>query len=755
MASTSRLGARARQALGLATAAGLLVRHARLSVAPRPLAERLADLPLRDLPVEHPVTIRWNRHHVPFIEAENDTDLATALGMVHMHLRATQIEVLRRISAGRVAEMAGPAAVDIDQGLRTLGIADVVPGIIAMLPERSRAWVEAFLRGFNAHAAHARPAPEFAVLGIVHEPWTLTDFFTLARLFSADLSWPVLRRLLSLRDGVDAATWRALWPRILRGGAPDVPPEDAGATGLIEAATRAGAGSNAAAIDGRRTPDGAGIVSGDPHLSIALPNPWLVCALHSPNINAAGLMLPGVPFIALGRNRAIAWGGTSLHAASTDFVDLSGVPQSAYTTREETVRVRGGRARKVVLRTTPWGPVVSDAALFPSGTPLALKWVGHTPSDELSAMLGLLTARDAEDFRRTLRGFAVPGQTMVYAGPDGIGRQNAAHLPARDAGDPPDLIVSRAQAEREWATLVTGDRLFGEWNPQAGFIASANERLVGPPPARTPIGYFFAAEERVSRIRALLAPARGTQDRHSMAALFRDVRQPNALVVRDVLLAHLPGAPLPGHGGLVGALRDWDGAYDAANRGALAFELLLGETAHLLLGRTVLGHLETVWTTRALVADELARAAGPRLRTALGRALPIAARRFRRFGSWGAVHRHRPQHPFGALPGALGRIYRTPAFPGTGGNDTLDKTGHALVRGRHTIRFGATARYVFDLADPDRNEVVLFGGQDGWLGSETFADQLALWRRGEAMALPLRPETARASFPHVTVLRPD
>ena len=60
------------------------------------------------------------------------------------------------------------------------------------------------------------------------------------------------------------------------------------------------------------------LIASDPHLSIVLPNACLLAAFRSPSYHAAGLLIPGLPFIALGRNPWIAWGGTNLHAASSD-----------------------------------------------------------------------------------------------------------------------------------------------------------------------------------------------------------------------------------------------------------------------------------------------------------------------------------------------------------------------------------------------------------------------------------------------------
>jgi penicillin G amidase len=117
------------------------------------------------------------------------------------------------------------------------------------------------------------------------------------------------------------------------------------------------------------------------------------------------------------------------------------------------------------------------------------------------------------------------------------------------------------------------------------------------------------------------------------------------------------------------------------------------------------------------------------------------------------VHRLRAAHWLVNLP-LLGRAFVLGDWPVGGSRETVMKTGHGLVTGRHEVSFGAMARQVSDLADPDANWFTLFGGQDGWLGSAAFADQLPLWRGRQGIRLPLRPATVAAEFPHVTVLRP-
>ena len=91
-------------------------------VAPLPgetsIEQRLSVFPTSGLPLAGRVTVHWDEHQIPFIGAEHDGDAAFALGLVHAHLRLGQMEAYRRVAQGRVAEMVGPFATDIDHALR-------------------------------------------------------------------------------------------------------------------------------------------------------------------------------------------------------------------------------------------------------------------------------------------------------------------------------------------------------------------------------------------------------------------------------------------------------------------------------------------------------------------------------------------------------------------------------------------------------------------------------------------------------------
>ncbi len=712
------------------------------SVHPETLARRLAALPVLGLPVERPVLIRWNKHQVPWIEADSDRDCAVALGVVHAHLRLGQMEVMRRIAYGRTAEMLGPAAISVDRFLRTLSLTRAIPGILTMLPERTRAWLEGFTAGINHVVAKAEELPpESGLLALGREPWTPADVLALGRLVAADINWLIWFRLWHLHR---TSEWRGLWERVLAYGAGPI--GHAGTSGIAAALLAPAAhGSNAWAVAMQASATGAPLLACDPHVPVAIPNAWMLAAFRSPSFQVCGLMLPGLPFVAAGRNLWLAWGGTALHAASSDLFDLSAVPDESFDTRAETIKVRGARPVTVSVRTSGFGPVISDA--MDMGGTYALRWVGHDPSDELSAMLGINAARDFVEFRAAADGFAVPGQTFIVAEASGsVAKQIAVKLPRRPgiAAGYPAVPPGDIQ---HWQRFATASAFAAERNPACGFAVSANDR---PHETPVPVGFLFSPADRFERISAVLSATQpvspaGSED------LQRDIALPSACRMRDRLLAVI--GPGSAHSPALTHLKDWDGTYGQDSRGALTFELLIAHFCRCYYSRTERAFHAVLWTSRDLMDADLA-ADGARLRATLRRALQKTDRDLGRFATWGDIHRLVLAHPLASLP-FIGRGFVFADLPAAGASDTIMKTASPAVPGRQRVGYGSVARLTADLSGTDETRAVLLGGQDGWLGSGTMLDQLDLWRKGRSIRLPLDPKTARHEFPYMTWFQPD
>ena len=513
---------------------------------------------------------------------------------------------MRRLAQGRVSEMVGRLGLGLDRLIRTFDIGRAVPQILATMPAETRTWLEGFARGINHCLDHAPERPrEFALLDLKREPWSIADLVTLGRLIAADVNWIVWLRLLKFRASAD---WPQLWRRLLHHDTLSFQSDNgAGAISDAAKALTGGAlrsGSNSLAVAAARSESGGALIANDPHLSITLPNPWLLTAMKSPSHHAVGLMVPGIPFIAIGRNPWIAWGGASLHAASSDLVE---VPRDASLgERVETIRIRGEADLTLRVAESPWGPVVSDLPAFRSGKGrLALRWMGHEPSDEFTAMLRVGRARNWDEFRNAFGGYALPGLEMNFADSSGhIGQLMAAKLPRRKDAEPSDIV---SRPDTGWDSPIQSAELPSRLDPPEGFVASANAR----PRDNAPIvGFHFSPPDRLTRLRHLLSKENALSV-PGLMRIQRDVHLSAALAERDTVLAWLRDIPWrAATRRLSHALETWDGNYDAQSPGANAFELLFFHLARELVPTKYRSAYEAAWGTRALTWEDIMAAPG-------------------------------------------------------------------------------------------------------------------------------------------------
>jgi penicillin amidase len=720
-------------------------------------ADRLAVFPTGGLPLEHPVDVRWNRYGVPWIEAQTDHDLAFTLGLVHAHLRLGQLALGRRIVQGRLSESAGPFTRDIDRLLRTIDFGYATADSEARMSPATHAWMQAFVDGLNwyQHQAAAQP-PEYGLLALDNEPWTIRDLLAIGRLAGTDVNWLRATQLLKARL---LPGWAQTWQRALAVGTDslssfDAPAQHAVLFDLLARYSRSG--SDAIAVSPARSASGAALMAADTHLGTVLPNFWIVVGLKSPSYHAVGLMPPGLPIIGLGRNDDIAWSGTNMHAAQSELVDVSSAPPKGIVERREKIKTRLWADTEVAIRRAPVGPIVSDTSFFPGrpGETIALRWVGHEGSDEIGAFLGVMRARSAAEFRQALAGYGVAGQNMLCATRTGdICQVMAVHLPIREAGLPSDLVRRADDPKAAWHGEADALTLPWALNPPDGLLASANNR-----PTRTgyPVGYFFQPPERVERMYGLLR-AKDPLSIQDLASLQRDTLSLSSLALKNALIAVIRDAkvvdPLSDN---LRKLDSWDGRYDADQTAPVAFEMLLYQLARRLYGWTdqdgpgVIG--DWGYLVHYMPQDLAARPESER-KALIAAALTDAAAASAGYKNWGDMHRLRVGHALQGVP-LLGRWFVLEDVGVSGSRNTILKTAHGLVNERHDTTYGSQARQLCDLSDPDLNWFVLLGGQDGWLGSANFADQIELWREGRAVQMPLTEAVVAAQFPTRQTLMP-
>ncbi len=723
---------------------------------PQSTNERLAALPESFGSLDAPVSVRWNEHLVPFVQAESDTDAAFALGVVHGHLRLAQIEVLKRVSQGRISEMVGPFTVDIDKALRLIDFGRAAPEIYAAMPPENQAWLNAYVDGLNAFKATLTPDTtphEMRVFGIdADEPFTVEDSITLSRLYAVDINWLTWFSLLpfTARSDFDQLYADAVATGLNSTASFDIPeasPQLTQLLRLLEGVSKSG--SNSAVVSGRQSASGSAWIASDPHLGFSIPNLWVLAGLRSPAYEVVGAMPPGMPAFAFGRSQHLAWGGTNLHGLSSALVDVSGLDASAFREEPQTIRVRFTRDQKFVRRVTDYGPVISDAEMLPNptGRTLALRWMGHAPSDEFAALLGFARARDGDAFRRAAESFSLPAQNFLYADARGsVGHVIAAHLPRRPSADRDILFATPAQADRWWSEIFTAATLPAIVGQSEGFIASANNRPA--PTEGYDLGYFYAPDERIRRLQQLLGENRAIAF-EDLVALQTDVVSLDAVdLVQTLRTLDTDAWDVPERVALR-KLTAWDGAYAPDQRVPVLFVAFIKDLSSRIDGpplpwrddRRIVARLNRLLATHA-------EAYSAEIRAALAHADAAAGNL-----AWGDIHRLKLMYLQGMLPFA-GDSFTLGSYPVGGSQETLLKTAHDLVTTEHRTFYGAQSRHISHLGDPDANFFVLVGGNDGWANAANANDQTPLWLRGDYVQIPLTPEALEDAFPHQTLLAP-
>lgn len=741
----------------LAAASGLLVGFLAGCFASPPAVNtvpsisRLDAVPTAAAPLHQPVSIYWDPHQIPFIDAQDDRDVPFAIGLVHAHLRMGQMEMFRRVAQGRIAESAGPIgpAVAIDHALRAIDFPKAAAAIEASLRPDTKAWLTRYVEGVNFYRAHAPERPvETDVLGIDDEPWTIRDVIITGRLAAIDITWGAFYSYLNLHKekGFDD-----FWKRSLEFAGEATP--SFGGDGPVSMLAGIGkTGSNCFAVAGWKTESGKPILASDPHVGFNLPSLWCYVGYQSPSYHVSGLTIGGLPFVMLGRNRDIAWGGTNMQGISSSLVDVSHVAPSQITERTVTIRRRWWVDAERTIRETPYGPIVTEIGPLDgtSDTPLALKWRGHEASDEFSPLLDVSKASTWEDFRHAFAPWAVSGQNFLYADRFGNIGQLAAfefHPGAARAARVP--IANPSNPQHAWDESIASTGLPSSYNPRDGILVSTNNTPFKSDP---PVLLAGNANDRHDRITDLLTANRGKIDAARAGEIQRDVYSAAAYRLARALVAKADDLKIESP--LIADLRDWDGRYTVDSRGALVLQVL----AFRLTGTgytdryspKVVEALRGAASMTSLVTQDVESGS---LDAAIPRAFDAAKSDAGEELVWGDIHKLKLSHWIGSAP-VIGGGYRYDEFAVPGSSTTVFKSAAGTTNRKHTASYGANARHIVDLSDPDSTQFVMLGGQDGWVGSANFMDMVPAWRDGRMVRVPMTLPAVKAAAARVTTISP-
>jgi penicillin amidase len=482
-----------------------------------------------------PVTVERDAHGVPHIEAATQDDLFLAQGYVTAQDRLWQMDALRRNADGELAEILGPSLVKHDKAQRVLQFRLTAQRIYANMAPADRARLDDYARGVNLFiAAHPHSLPaEFRLLFYRPRPWTGEDSIAVGLMMvqMLDTHWDVklARETIAARlhnprlesDLYPVGSWRDHPPTgallDLSQPHPEPPPsddsddedertetmlappatipsahEDTRALGEelgLPACTGCAPGSNNWVIAGRHTASGKPLLSNDMHLGLSEPNIWFMADLRAPGYHAAGVTLPGMPFVIAGHNEHVAWGFTALYADVQDlYVEKLDGRGNYYQAADgtsngtwkplavdhEVIHVRGGEDVKLDVQSTGHGPLLNP--IFTRETrPIALKWTLYDPALNTLPLYEVNVASNWTEFSAAMSTWCWPTQNVVYADDQGhIAYQAVGRVPLRPAGL---AGVPIQDSQHEWQGYIPYAAMPNTLDPPSGFVATANSRV--------------------------------------------------------------------------------------------------------------------------------------------------------------------------------------------------------------------------------------------------------------------------------------
>jgi penicillin amidase len=717
------------------------------------------------------ITDRWG---VPHIYAENETDIFFACGYIHANERMWQMDLTRRSGYGRLSELFGESLIERDKYVRVMGLKEAALRDYEKIPAEVKDILVAYSQGVNAwlDSRKWKWPPEFSLLRYRPEPWSPMDSLiikqVMAMLLSTDFPSEVVRSNLVYRVGQD----RAL--QILEEGVepPSFQAEKASLSRLMDIVYPQQ--SNNWVLSGDRTISGKPLLANDPHLEINLPPVWYEMHLQCPSINVIGVTIPGLPWVIIGHNDAIAWGVSNSTVDVQDlYIEKFNEARDMYwekdgweslTKKEEVILIKGSKEpERLEVLWTSRGPVISPH-IVESVNPISLKWTSHEGDRVVEAGYLLNKAKNWDDFAAALSLFDTPSQNFGYADKNNnIGYYLGGKIPLRNK-EAALFPFPSWRGGGDWQGYLEENQKPNLYNPEDGMIITANQNIL-PDDFPFYVSVDWDAPFRARRIKELLLQT----EKHSVLSLRSlqgDVYSKKGELFYP-FIRQITGAT----GKLKQALdilQDWDLQMDAGNAPALyatfmnylpeeIFQDELGEdfrSFDAFFRRKMAGTLRILSDPDSLWFDNRETPDIEKREDVIKHALLTAYNRLDWLhGSsdnwdWSEINAIRYQHPLGRI--FLFRFFNLDSHPSNGNAFTV-KVNYVTP---HKTSWSASYRQIIDLSDWDKSICVITSGQSGHFMSRFYDNQAPLWLGGEYHPMIFTREGVEQNSAGTLLLKP-
>ncbi len=714
---------------------------------------------------------------VPHVYAKNEHDLYLTVGYLMAQDRLWQMDVLRRVTYGRLSEIFGEDMAGTDQLLRSLRIPDKSNLVLSKTDNNVLLSIEAFANGVNQFIEQnlKKLPPEFFILGYEPEAWQPIHTVNLIGYMAWDLagSWQNEIILHKLKQQLDEEKFRQLIPDLSYHTTlvhPDLNIRETGKMfSLLEQSNKLHdlgleifSASNSWAVSGKKSKTGNALFSNDMHLGFGAPGIWYqMHQIIEDKLNVTGVALPGAPLIIVGHNENIAWGMTNLYVDEMDFyIETLNEDSSAYLFDNEWVNldvrkelILTGKDDTVIRvnRFTHRGPIISGFKKI-TDQAISMRWTGNEYSNELRSIYLLNRAGNWDDFREAVSTLASVSQNVTYADVQGnIGIQTCGAVPVRKAGDPIFIYPGHTD-EFDWSGLLPFEELPFTYNPPEGYVSSANNKTTGDDYPYY-IGHWFDMPFRIDRIREMIT-SKDQLDVADFKDILKDFHSNLAERYIEDLVKILSAVPdfSSNEQSALDQLASWNKELTAESTAASVFERFyitfikntladeMGEDLFKELGgvimRNMFDHLwrnpESSWidninTSKGETFEELV-VVSFRETTAW---LEYNMGKDPGDWKWGKIHQLSLNHFLGSVK-ILDRIFGFNKGPfAVGGSfHTVNPMAYSFHK-PFAVVHGASQRHIYNLADLADSYVIIPTGTSGIPASRYYCNHIGMFIRNE------------------------
>lgn len=755
----------------------------------KPSYSGTVDLPELSAEVE----VLYDNYAVPHIYAENEEDLFYTFGYVHAQDRLFQMELLKRVSSGRLAEVFGPEALETDVFFRTLSFEKHAKWALAERDPNAPFMkaAAAYVKGINQYIHEGKTPIEFTFSGIPKEDFTLEDMEKIAGFlgytFEAAFQTEAVMTYIDAKFGKDyTKDFDQSWPdedykipvdKNVIAVAKNLALIEQKLSKIDEKLDfKPFHGSNGWVISGNKTKSGKPILSNDTHMAFSQPSVWYEAHLECPTFKVYGNFIAGTPVPALGHTYAGGWGLTMFENDEADFYAETLNPENenqilykdkwvSLETREEKINIKGGSDTTIFVKKSPHGYILNGAFkdLDETSEPIALQWVYHKfPSKHMEVFYNLCKAKDANDARAAVKPLTAPGLNFMWADTSGnIAWWAAGKLPIRPTHVNPYYILDGSTGRDDWQGYADFDFNPQILNPERGFLYTANNQPDDMGNGLVP-GYYVPSN-RAKRIEQLLDTDKTDWTEESMRAIINDITSPTYSEIIDSLIQNLDNSLLsPKAKNLTIKLGNWDGKhalesteptifyrwvfelYQVAMRDELGEHFYPSfERSHVFKKsmKTFFENENSPWWDNINTSEKETRDA--LISEALNKTVVFLENQLGENSEewkWEKVHSIEHPHAMGKVE-ALRQYFNVGTFPAPGGRETINNMTFAMdSTGLYKVTAGPALRRIIDFSTPEKGYSVLPTGQSGYFMSKHYDDQAQLFvkggKRAELMAKP-------------------